>query len=159
MGIRNRYNLQCHCVRVDYVVHGRNVSGLNIAYFGSPIIKQHPFRLYDRHLKTQPPRSTGLRYRIETLVGITGSRLSNYRSSWQSVIFAPFRIVWRPHLLAILVFEALVFGFSIGINVTNAVFLGSPPPVGYGFSQFGIAGAYGTPIVRALSLRLALRHC
>ena len=60
----------------------------------------------------------------------------------------------------------MVFGFSIGINVsyriyhtnfgsrliistqtTNAVFLGSPPPLGYGFSQFGIAGAYGTPIV------------
>ena len=32
-------------------------------------------------------------------------------------------------------------------QTTNAVFLGSPPPVGFGFSQFGIAGAYGTPIV------------
>lgn len=64
--------------------------------------------------------------------------------------------------------QALVFGFGIGINVstmisiailgrklihrllqtTNAVFLGTPLPGGYGFSQFGIAGAYATPIVR-----------
>lgn len=42
----------------------------------------------------------------------------------------------------------MVFGFSIGINVTNAVFLGTPPEQGgFGFSQFAIAGAYGTPIV------------
>lgn len=33
-------------------------------------------------------------------------------------------------------------------QTTNAVFLGSPPPLGYGFSQFGIAGGYATPIVR-----------
>ncbi|TFY63206.1 hypothetical protein EVG20_g6410 [Dentipellis fragilis] len=45
---------------------------------------------------------------------------------------------------------AMLFGFSIGINVTNAVFLGEPAPVGYGFSQFAIAGAYGTPIVAVL---------
>lgn len=25
---------------------------------------------------------------------------------------------------------------SIGINVTNAVFTGSPPPIGYGFSEY-----------------------
>lgn len=31
--------------------------------------------------------------------------------------------------------------------MTNAVFLGTPPPVGFGFSQFAIAGSYGTPIV------------
>ncbi|OBZ77626.1 Snurportin-1 [Grifola frondosa] len=55
-----------------------------------------------------------------------------------------------PSLLGILLFEAMVFGFSIGINTTNAVFLGTPPPGGYGFSQFAIAGAYGTPIVAVL---------
>lgn len=54
-----------------------------------------------------------------------------------------------------------MFGFSIGINVTNAVFLGSPPPLGYGFSQFGIAGGYGTPIVCfcILFLRVRSRLC
>jgi len=53
----------------------------------------------------------------------------------------------------------MLFGFVIGINVTNAVFLGSPPPVGYGFSQFAIAGAYGTPIasVRLLKIEELLR--
>ncbi|PAV19715.1 MFS general substrate transporter [Pyrrhoderma noxium] len=103
--------------------------------------------LYDRHLKSQPPRSKGLRYRIETLIGITGLNLASIREPWKTSIFAPLNIVWRPHLLAILLFEAMVFGFSIGINVTNAVFLGTPNPVGYGFSEFGIAGSYGTPIV------------
>lgn len=36
------------------------------------------------------------------------------------------------------------------LKVTNAVFLGSPPPVGFGFSQFAVAGGYGTPIVRII---------
>lgn len=40
-----------------------------------------------------------------------------------------------------------MFGFGIGINVTNAVFLGSPPPVGFGYSPYAVAGSYGTPIV------------
>ncbi|KAL0958247.1 hypothetical protein HGRIS_000401 [Hohenbuehelia grisea] len=107
--------------------------------------------MYDRTVKPIPPRpTTGLRYRIETLIGITGSKMAKYRTSWKESILSPLNVVWRPHLLAILFFEALLFGFSIGINVTNAVFLGSPPPVGFGFSQFAIAGAYGTPIVSVL---------
>lgn len=44
-----------------------------------------------------------------------------------------------------------MFGFSIGINVTTVVFLGTPPPVGFGYSAFAIAGFYGTPIVRCPS--------
>ena len=32
-------------------------------------------------------------------------------------------------------------------QVTNAVFLAIPKPLGYGFSEYAIAGAYGTPIV------------
>ena len=36
-----------------------------------------------------------------------------------------------------------------GSQVTNVVFLGTPPPVGYGFTQIEIAGAYATPIVGA----------
>ncbi|KAH8110296.1 MFS general substrate transporter [Phellopilus nigrolimitatus] len=115
--------------------------------------------LYDRHLKTIPPRqSSGLRYRIETLLGLTGWRLSKFREPWKDSILAPFKIIWRPHLLAILFFEALLFGFSIGINTTNAVFLGSPPPVGYGFSEFGIAGSYGTPIVAVIIGELVGRY-
>ncbi|KAH9855655.1 MFS general substrate transporter [Lenzites betulinus] len=114
-----------------------------IAFFGEET-------LFDRKLPNPRPiplPESRLRYRLETLIGITGLRMSKYRDSWNEAVFACFNVVWRPHLLAILLFEGMVFGFSIGINTTNAVFLGTPPPVGYGFSQFGIAGAYGTPIV------------
>jgi hypothetical protein len=65
-------------------------------------------RTYDRGLKNLPPRKTGgLRYRIETLVGITGAKMAKYRVTWYEAISAPFRLVWRPHLLSILVFEVL----------------------------------------------------
>jgi len=107
--------------------------------------------MYDRGVKDLPSRPPdGLRYRFETLVGVTGSKLAKYRASWFEAISAPFKLFWRPHLLSIMVFEALLFGFGIGINVTNAVFLGSPPPFGYGFSQYAIAGAYATPMVAVL---------
>jgi hypothetical protein len=36
---------------------------------------------------------------------------------------------------------------SSSSQVTNAVFLAIPKPHGYGFSEYAIAGAYGTPIV------------
>ncbi|KAI9458929.1 major facilitator superfamily domain-containing protein [Lactarius psammicola] len=115
-----------------------------IAFFGRET-------MYDRGVRgLPPPPSGGLRYRIETLVGITGMKMAKYRATWQEAISAPFKLVWRPHLLGIVVFEALLFGFGIGINVTNAVFLGSPPPEGYGFSQYAIAGAYATPMVAVL---------
>ncbi|EIN09141.1 MFS general substrate transporter [Punctularia strigosozonata HHB-11173 SS5] len=108
--------------------------------------------MYDRTVKPNPPspRKPGLRYHLRTLVGLTGLSMAKYRSSWKEVIFAAISIVWRPHLLGVLVFEAMLFGFSIGINVTNAVFLGTPPPVGFGFSQTVIAGLYATPLVAVL---------
>ncbi|KAJ7355263.1 MFS general substrate transporter [Mycena albidolilacea] len=104
--------------------------------------------MYDRGVKPIPePPTNGLRYRVKTLLGITGLKMVKYRDSWSRAILSPFRIVWRPQLIGILVFEGMMFGFGIGINVTNAVFLGTPRPFGFGFSQFGIAGFYGTPIV------------
>ncbi|KAF7323703.1 MFS general substrate transporter [Mycena kentingensis (nom. inval.)] len=105
--------------------------------------------LYDRTVRPIPgPESVrGFKYRFETLIGLTGLRMQKYRISWAESIFSPFNVVWRPHILGLLVFEALLFGFGIGINVTNAVFLGSPGPVGFGWSEFAIAGSYGTPIV------------
>jgi len=109
--------------------------------------------MYDRKLANPRPEKrpdSRVLARIQTLVGITGFRMAKYRSSWKEIVFACLNIVWRPHLMGILWFEAMLFGFSIGINVTLAVFLGSPPPVGYGISQFGVAGTYGTPIVAVL---------
>ncbi|KAF8830222.1 hypothetical protein HHX47_DHR2000648 [Lentinula edodes] len=94
--------------------------------------------MYDRTISPipEPAAQGGFRYRFESLVGISGYKMAKYRVSWQDAILSPFK--------------AMVFGFSIGINTTNAVFLGSPPPLGYGFSQFAIAGGYGTPIVAVL---------
>ncbi|KAI5825713.1 MFS general substrate transporter [Schizophyllum commune Tattone D] len=115
--------------------------------------------LYDRGLKPVPPRpTTGLRYRIETLLGITGVKMAKYRDSWLDVFYAPFNLVWRPHLLPLLLFEGALFGFGIGINVTNAVFLGEPAPLGFGFGEFGIAGMYGTPIVAVILGELLGRY-
>ncbi|KAK0220215.1 major facilitator superfamily domain-containing protein [Armillaria fumosa] len=107
--------------------------------------------MYDRTVKPIPePPTSGLRYRIETLVGITGIKMARYRVSWTESILSPINVVWRPHLLGILLFEGTLFGFGIGINVTNAVFLGTPAPVGFGWSQDAVSGAYGTPIVSVL---------
>lgn len=43
--------------------------------------------------------------------------------------------------------------------MTNAVFLGEPAPVGFGFSQYAIAGAYGTPIVSFWYHLIPQTHC
>ncbi|KAH9918647.1 MFS general substrate transporter [Fomitopsis serialis] len=117
--------------------------------------------MYDRALPNPRPipRTTSrLRYRVETLLGITGARMARYRTRWRDTILACPSIIWRPQILGILLFEAMLFGFSIGINTTNAVFLGTPPPVGYGFSQYAVAGAYGTPIVAVIIGELLGRY-
>jgi hypothetical protein len=64
--------------------------------------------MYDRGVKNLPSRQTGgIRHRIETLVGITGIKMAKYRTTWYEAATAPFKLVWRPHLLGILVFEVL----------------------------------------------------
>ncbi|KAJ7690392.1 major facilitator superfamily domain-containing protein [Mycena rosella] len=50
------------------------------------------------------------------------------------------------------------FGHSIGITITNAVFLGTPAPAGFGLSQTGIAAMYATPIVATLIGEVAGRY-
>lgn len=51
----------------------------------------------------------------------------------------------------------MLFGFSIGITLTQAVFLGSPPPFGFGLTPFAVSGLYGTPIVcHSLNLQIKL---
>lgn len=40
--------------------------------------------------------------------------------------------------------------YLLYLQTTNAVILAEAPPKGYGFSEYAIAGAYGTPIVSAL---------
>ncbi|KAG1793709.1 MFS general substrate transporter [Suillus plorans] len=105
--------------------------------------------MYDRHLASKPLQiSTGLRYRFETLIGVTGYKMAKYRSRWPEVLLASLDVVWRPQFFFVVLFEALVFGFSIGLNTTNVVFMGSPPPVGFGFSQYAVAVLIGEFIGR-----------
>lgn len=107
--------------------------------------------LYDRGIRPVPkPKATGLNLRIQDLLGITGLHMQQYRPPWKKCVFDIIRVLWRPHLLAILLFEAAVFGFSIGINVTNAVFLGNTPVVGFGFNTTQISALYATPLVAVL---------
>jgi hypothetical protein len=66
-------------------------------------------RMYDRGLKDLPPRPVdNLRYRIETLVGRTGFRMAKYRATWLEAVSAPFKVLWRPHLLSMLLFEVIL---------------------------------------------------
>lgn len=124
-------------------------------------------RMYDRRLKHQPsppPRSLTkqyLRYRIESLVGVTGVRMAKHRQPWLNIIFAPLMIVWRPHLLAILVFEAMVFGFSIGINVSSQSSLFLRDTHGRVDDQRGLPRKSSTGRVRVLSGEniLVCAHC
>ncbi|KAG1744209.1 major facilitator superfamily domain-containing protein [Suillus lakei] len=107
--------------------------------------------MYDRHLHPNPQQILpGIQYRLETLIGITGYKMAKYRSRWSEIVWACLNVVWRPQFILVVFFEAFVFGFSVGINVTNVVFMGSPPPVGFGFSEFGVAGAYATPILAVI---------
>lgn len=43
--------------------------------------------------------------------------------------------------------QGVLFGFSIGMNLTVSLFLGEPPPVGFGRSLDTIAAVYATPVV------------
>lgn len=88
--------------------------------------------------------------KLQTLIGITGIRLSKYRTPWRKLLLLPLRLIWRPHLLSIMIYEGVLFGFSIGMNLTTSLFLGEAPPVGYGFKQDTIAAIYATPIVSVL---------
>ena len=79
-------------------------------------------RMYDRGVKNLPLRPTGgLRYRIETLVGITGAKMAKYRATWYEAVSAPFKLVWRPHLLSILFFEVLILHDTKNALAVNQV--------------------------------------
>ena len=99
--------------------------------------RSHETRLYDRGVKDLPPRrADSLSYRFETLVGVTGFNLAKYRITWLEAIATPFKLIWRPHLLLILILEvrpyfqyrdlirgqlshaqAVLYSFCIGIFV------------------------------------------
>lgn len=64
--------------------------------------------MYDRKLPNPRPfgePKSRIRHRFETLVGITGARMAQFRDPWLETILVWFKLVWRPHLLGILWFE------------------------------------------------------
>ncbi|KAJ7187288.1 MFS general substrate transporter [Mycena filopes] len=126
---------------------------LMIAFLGEETYDVRP------HPAPDPPRPTvGLRYRVETLLGATGFKMTRYRPSWYECTISPLRVLWRPHSLLIMTFGGVEFGLSIGITITNAIFLGTAPPAGFGFSQTVIAGMYATPIVATIAGEIIGRY-
>ncbi|CUA66783.1 putative transporter C794,04c [Schizosaccharomyces pombe 972h-] [Rhizoctonia solani] len=92
--------------------------------------------MYDRKYFPAPaPPTKGLRYRIETLIGITGFKM--YK------------------ILLSCIFMGITFGWTIGINVTLVIFLQTPAPLGYGMNSDQSSAMYLTPIVAALLGELA----
>ncbi|KAF9072424.1 major facilitator superfamily domain-containing protein [Rhodocollybia butyracea] len=89
----------------------------------------------------------GFRSRLATLVGITGWRTTSQGPKWKDLIMQPLKLIWKPHFVGMYLFEAMTFGFAIGVNITNTIFLQSPPPLGFGLDQITVAGIYATPIV------------
>lgn len=123
-----------------------------IALFGEETI-------YDRHIHPVPARpTTGARYKIETLIGITGVKMAKYRTSLLTSCIDFINIVWRPQFLLLALLVMWAFGFTIGINVTNPVFLGAPAPIGYGLSKDLSATFYLTPIIGAFIGELVARY-
>lgn len=109
--------------------------------------------MFDRTLPNPRPialAASRIRRRIEVLIGITGYHMSKYRTRWGIAVWATADVLWRPHIFAILLFEAVLFGLTTGINTTNAILLDLSRPQGFGFSEYAIAGAYATPIVATI---------
>ncbi|GAA5873270.1 hypothetical protein JCM16303_001076 [Sporobolomyces ruberrimus] len=112
--------------------------------------------MYDRDIVPFPQRPTsGLRYRIETLVGITGVKMAKYRCSWMECVTSWISVLWRPHALLMYLYVGVTFGFGIGINVTNAVF--SATPLGYDFNPYVTSSLYAIPIVAVILGEIAGR--
>jgi MFS family permease len=81
----------------------RWVYGVGCIYSGLVLILVVLFAeetMYDRHLKSVPPRPTqGLRYRVETLLGITGAKMAKYRPTWTRCVMDLFEVVYKPVVL------------------------------------------------------------
>ncbi|TFK39737.1 MFS general substrate transporter [Crucibulum laeve] len=103
--------------------------------------------MYNRYEQPVPPIQRTFTTRLMILLGITGIRNVKPNPTWSEVVISPLKVLWRPHMLSILLFEAMVFGFGIGINVTNTIFLQSPPPVGFGLDPTIVSGIYATPVI------------
>ncbi|KAH7339667.1 MFS general substrate transporter [Rhizoctonia solani] len=112
--------------------------------------------MYDRKYFPAPiPSTKGLRYRIETLVGITGFKMYKYRVPILTAVWRPLKTLLNLRILLACIFMGVTFGWTIGINVTLVIFLQTPAPLGYGMNSDQSSAMYLTPIVAALLGELA----
>jgi len=108
---------------------------------------------YDRYVHPipRPPEVRGVKYRIGTLIGITGYKMSKYRPPFWKGVYDTFDVVWRPQLFLTCLYVGCAFGFGIGINVTTVVFLGEPVAIGgRGYTANIIATLYLTPLISVI---------
>ena len=104
MGIWYRIHILCCCCDLDHVFH-RTYELIVLITITADL---HLFSIYNHTVRQIPePTMTGLQYRIETLIGITGSKMQKYRISWTESILNPFCLIWRPHLIMLLIFEVI----------------------------------------------------
>ncbi|EGG00293.1 uncharacterized protein MELLADRAFT_93710 [Melampsora larici-populina 98AG31] len=103
--------------------------------------------IYDRFSEDQPVPGRSFKARFESLIGITGFRTAGDRDTWRQAITPMIQLLARPHLMGILIYLGAVFGFGIGINVTNVVFVLSPPPFGFGLTTIAASSLYATPVI------------
>jgi len=112
--------------------------------------------MYDRSIRPIPKRpTTGLRYRIESLIGITGWKMRKYRIPLFQSALRPFQVLFKPQMFLSALWMGVAFGWSIGINTTLVIFLQSPPPFGYAFSGDAVSSIYVTPIIATFIGELA----
>ena len=50
-------------------------------------------------------KQTGLWDRVKLLIGITGIQSARKEPTWKEVCIAPLRVVWRPQLFFLLIFQ------------------------------------------------------
>jgi hypothetical protein len=103
MGLWDWIALQRRRCTPNRFLHRRDVS----LYFTTHLVKCYVMtRMYDRHLDPDQQRILpGIRYRLETLVGITGYKMAKYRSRWSEIVWACLNVVWRPQFLLVAFFE------------------------------------------------------
>lgn len=106
MGIRDWHIIQSCSVRSDRLVFERVVCNRFLCarlsfncWFLSP-------RLYFRREgQVVSEKQSGLWSRIKSLTGITGFQSARKEPTWKEVCIAPLRVIWRPQLFSILIFE------------------------------------------------------
>lgn len=61
--------------------------------------------MFDRYVRPIPKKpTTGLRYRIETLVGITGFKMAKYRPAWSRCVLDVFEVIFKPPVILSLLY-------------------------------------------------------